>query len=331
MLLIFLFWMLFAIVFALAIGAIYLIVSIINKAANKRKTSLRPYIIVWATLSITWLGIMVYGHLIGRWELEVKNYDLNLPPDQLPEAFDGYKIVHFSDLHLDGWQNNPEKLENLVSQINKSNADIVCFTGDIVSYDYHELETMMPILSRVYARSGVYSILGNHDYAYFRHGISDEQRQALTDTLIMKQQEMGWRVLLNENLQLHKGNDSIALAGSENQSYGLGRRIQSGDIKKTLDGISEEEFTILLTHDPSQWGHDIKDSTAVDLTLAGHTHAWQINICGFTPAEFLFSESSGWYHYNRQHIYVSVGLGGTLRFRVGATPEIAVITLRRLK
>lgn len=326
--LIFLFWLLFALIFALAIGIIYLIVIVINKAANKRKTGMRPYIIVWATLSLTWLGIMIYGHLVGRWELEVNDLRLYLPQGQLPQSLREYKIVHFSDLHLDGWQGHPDKLQNVVDAINAQDADLVCFTGDIVSYDFHELEPMMSILSQVHARDGVYSVLGNHDYAYFQRGLTDEQREALVDTLVMKQEEMGWHVLLNENRQIHHGTDSIAIVGCENQSYGFGSRIQRGDIAKALDGIDDNQFTILLTHDPSQWRNEIRDSTAVDLTLSGHTHAWQIHLWGFTPAEFMFKESAGWYHSNNQHLFVSVGLGGTLRFRVGATPEIAVITLR---
>lgn len=325
------YWFLFALGFAVLVGAVYMLVVAVNKFANRRRTVPRPYVIIWLTLSLTWLGIMIYGYFVGRWELDVRNFRINLYEDQLPDTFDGYKIIMFSDLHIDGWADHPGKLQHIVDEINRADADLVCFGGDLVSNNFHELTPMASILGGIKARDGVYAVLGNYDYARYSSRLKPELRQSLADTLVMEMQNMGWNVLLNDRVQIRRGNDSIVLVGMVTPPYGTDTLTQKDYLLDDLAGIDSTEFTVLLVHDPTIWRGMVRDSTSVDLMLSGHTPAWQLRVGGFTPAEFLSTQHAGWYHHNRQHIFVSVGLGSRMRFRIGAIPEIAVITLRNKK
>ena len=91
----------------------------------------------------------------------------------------------------------------------------------------------------------------------------------------------------------------------------------------------EKTFSILLTHDPSQWRKEVLPETDIPLTLSGHTHAMQLRLMGFTPSKWLYPECDGLYTQGKQYLYVNIGLGGTLPWRIGATPEITLITLRK--
>ena len=86
-------------------------------------------------------------------------------------------------------------------------------------------------------------------------------------------------------------------------------------------------FRILLTHDPSYWRNDIVNQTDIPLTLCGHTHAMQVRLFGITPAKLFYPECDGLYKEGNQQLYVNIGLGGTLPLRIGATPEITLITI----
>ena len=320
-----------SVLLALLPHIIYILAKLVGLAIHLR-ISYRPFGYAALVLVAVWILTAIYGNVYGRFRHEVKQ--VNLTFSNLPASFDGLRIVHISDLHLDGWVGHEEELQKRIDEINALQPDIICFTGDLVSLSPKELKPFIPILKQLRTnssnkRGAVYSVLGNHDYLpYTRIGL--RAREAAVKELIrMEREELGWKVLLNESDIIRRGNDSIAILGCENQSVGAHPVIQRGDLRKALKSVSDERFSLLLTHDPSQWRKEVVPETDIPLTLSGHTHAMQLRILGLTPSKWIYPECDGLYTEGNQHLYVNIGLGGTLPWRIGATPEITLITLKR--
>ena len=287
----------------------------------------RPFLWAGLILVTVWWGLYSYGHFWGRFRFEVKPVEYR--NSLLPPAFEGYRIVQISDLHMDGWAAHEAELSRVVQSVNDLQPDLIVFTGDLVSFNYHELESLGDTLARLRARDGVLSILGNHDYDPYEPGLSPRQRQALVDSLVRWQGErLGWRVLLNEHVVLRRGADSLAVIGVENQSCGVHQVIRRGRLTEAMAG-TEGMFRILLSHDPSHWRAEVLPETDIPLTLSGHTHAMQFRVLGFTPSRWAYPECDGRYDEGGQTLYVNIGLGGTLPTRIGATPEVTLFTLHR--
>ncbi len=284
-----------------------------------------PFVWTGVVLMCLWLAAYCYGHFVGRFLYEVKPFEYATP--QVPKAFEGYRIVHISDLHLGGWDGHTKKLKRVVDCINELQPDLVVFTGDLVSFDYREALPYTDILSSLRATDGVVSILGNHDYDPYARGLSDKERVEMLENLIDYERDtLGWRLLLNEHYVVHRGTDSLAILGVENQSRASFRAIQRAKLKEAMEG-TEGMFRILLTHDPTHWRDEVVGGTDIPLTLCGHTHALQMRVLGFTPCRWIYPECDGRYDEGEQTLYVNIGLGGTLPMRIGATPEITLTTL----
>lgn len=273
------------------------------------------------------LGYILYGATRGKEDFQIKEVTF-VSPD-LPEAFDGYRIVQLSDIHSGSWKGNGEALARAIALCNTCNADLAVFTGDLVNSHADEMKAYMPVFSQLKAKDGVYSVLGNHDYAAYRHWDSEAARQANIDTLIARENSMGWHVLMNENRIIRRGADSIALVGVENS--GNPPFPNRGDLPKALKG-TEGMFKVLLSHDPTHWRRNVLPETDIQLMLAGHTHDMQINVFGFSASRYIYPEHRGMYLEGNRGLYVNVGLGFVLfPMRLGAWPEITVITLRKNK
>ena len=283
----------------------------------------RPF--AWGSLALLalWWAVFLYGNRVGRFRSEVKSWEYAC--DSLPAAFEGYRIVHISDLHLDGWRGKREKLQRVIDRIQALEPDLIVFTGDLVSFDYHELAPFADMLASLHARDGVVSVLGNHDYAPYAPGLSPRERQAKVDSLAdMQRRVLGWNLLQNAHHIVRRGTDSLAVIGVENQSCGTHRIIRRGNLPLAMQG-TEGMFRILLSHDPSHWRAEVVGKTDIPLTLSGHTHAMQLRILGFTPSRWIYPECDGRYDEAGQTLYVNIGLGGTLPMRIGATPEITLL------
>lgn len=288
------------------------------------RVAYKPFLIASCVLVALSLCVFVYGYTAGRTHYEVKHVDLEFVT--LPQAFDGYRIVQISDLHLGLMHGCEDFLSAAVDEINSMNPDAICFTGDLVSGTHEEMDGLTPILQKLSAKDGVFSVMGNHDYAPYIE-MDDSLREKEISVLQERVRgELAWVLLLNQNMVIKRGNDSIAIAGVENQSYSFTRHLQYGDLKKALKGV-DGVFTVLLSHDPTHWRAEILPETDVPLTLSGHTHAAQIKIFGYTPASWVFKETDGLYEEDGRYLYVNIGLGGVVPFRLGATPEITVIDL----
>lgn len=316
-----------SVLLALLPHIIFILAKLMGMVAHFR-VSYRPFGIAALILVVVWVLTAIYGNVYGRFRHEVKQVQLTF--SNLPAAFDGLRIVHISDLHLDGWVRHEKELQQRVDEINALRPDIICFTGDLISMSPDELRPFVPILQQLH---GVYAVLGNHDYMPYSRSVSQRQREAdIRELVRMEREELGWTVLLNESDVIRRDGDSIAILGCENQSVGTHPVIQRGDLRKTIQSVASDSlltFSILLTHDPSQWRKEVLPETDIPLTLCGHTHAMQLRILGFTPSKWIYPECDGLYSEGQQHLYVNIGLGGTMPWRIGATPEITLITLKR--
>ena len=283
----------------------------------------------WISLipSLAVFGYVLFGAIEGKEHFQVKEVTF-ISPD-LPDDFDGYRILQLSDIHSGSWKGNADAIQEAVDISNRQQADLIVFTGDLVNSRASELLEFMPALSQLKAKDGVYSITGNHDYGTYVHWDSDADREANFRKLIEEEKRMGWDVLMNENRILHRGNDSIALVGVENS--GNPPFPDKADMPKAMKG-TEGMFKVLLSHDPTHWRRTVLPDTDIQLMLAGHTHDMQISVFGFSASQFIYPEHRGLYLEGGRGLYVNIGLGYVLfPFRLGAWPEITVITLKQEK
>lgn len=281
-------------------------------------------------LSFITFGFMWWGALINRYDINVNEVDVEIL--NLPESFEGYRVAQISDLHLGTYQKDTLFISTLVDSINNLDVDVVVFTGDIVNRTTNELAPFITTLSRIKARDGVYSILGNHDYGDYSDWASDEDKKANNDLMSDYQCKMGWNLLLNETRYLKRGNDSIAVIGVEN--VGDPPFKNYGSLKDAYPDLNDSTVKILLSHNPAHWEREISNHNErnIALTLSGHTHAMQISLLGISPASLRYKYWSGLYadDSNRQKLYVNVGVGTVaMPMRIGANPEITILKLKR--
>lgn len=248
--------------------------------------------------------------------------------NELPEAFDGYKIVHLSDLHVGTFKLYPQAMRNIVAKVNAEKADLIAFTGDLVNFDSDEIRYFRQELSELKAKDGVVSVMGNHDYLMYINFKNDSANIGHIKNLQTEQKNAGWHLLLNENIPVHRGNDSIYIVGSEND--GEKPFPSRGDLNAALNGLPKSCFKILLTHDPSQWRKKVLPLTDIQLTLSGHTHAGQVKILGHSLSEIKYKEWNGMYYEGKRALLISSGVGEALvPFRLGAWSNIDVVVLKR--
>lgn len=283
--------------------------------------------IIWLPFAAGAIYIIMYGFIVGFGKLEVKHLDLYF--DDLPEAFDGYRIVHFSDAHVGSFQYDKKSiLQRDIDSINAQKADMVVFTGDIQNMQPDELLPVMPLLSKVKAKDGVYSVLGNHDYSIYIDATEDVKKANIKAT-VDREQQMGWTVLRNDNRVIRRNADSLVIAGEENGGRKPSPKL--ADLEKSLHGVGKGAFIVMLQHDPNVWQEKIVPDGRAQLTLSGHTHAGQVSVFGLRFTQLTAHNDYGLYNQDRQQLYVTSGLGGVVAMRFGATAEIAVITLHKTK
>lgn len=269
--------------------------------------------------------IVIYGSTLGFSTVAVRHVEYSSP--QLPKAFDGYRIVHISDFHIGTYDDSRKHiLQKAVDSINAQKANMVVFTGDLQNREPHELYPYASLLSSIKAKDGVYSVMGNHDYADYIKADDIKRAANLRETQRMER-SFGWHLLLNDHATITRDSSHIIIAGMEND--GNGKHFpQKGDIKKTLNGVSDHDFIIMLEHDPTSWRRKILPQSSAQLTLSGHTHATQFKLFGWSLASMIYTEWGGMYYDNERAINVSTGLGAFLPFRFGVPGEVVVITLK---
>ena len=275
---------------------------------------------------------LLYGMYRGKYNYKVLSYNLEF--EDLPDAFDGFKITQISDIHS-GSFDNQTKVQYGVDLVNQQKSDLVLFTGDLVNNRADEIKPWIKIFNKIKAEFGVFSILGNHDYGDYMRWESPAAKRKNMEDLYDAHNEMGWDLLLNESRFIEKDGDRLAIIGVENWGSGFKK---AGDLNKALNKVSEKDFKILLTHDPSHWeAQVIPHPFKIHLTLSGHTHGMQFGIeipgiIKWSPAKWRYKQWAGVYSEKNQYLNVNRGFG-YLAYpgRVGMWPEVSVITLSKSK
>jgi predicted MPP superfamily phosphohydrolase len=271
----------------------------------------------------------IYGMVKGAFDYKIHTVKVVLP--NLPEAFNGLKIVQISDIHSGSFVST-NHLKQAVKLINEQQADVVFFTGDLVNDRATEMDMHIQTLSEIKAPMGVYSTLGNHDYGDYAKWDSVEEKVKNLESLKKVHATLGWKLLMNEHIVLKREDAEIAVIGIENWGANLNFP-KYGDLKKAYAGAEKYPVKLLLSHDPSHWTAQVREEYKnIDITFSGHTHGFQfgIEIPGFrwSPSQYVYKQWAGLYQQEKQYLYVNRGLG-FLGYpgRVGILPEITVMEL----
>ncbi len=324
-------WMIFTFLSVYLPKCIYVLFSLVSKIPMlfHRKR------IKWLSASGGVIGLLLFvalwwGALINRFNIDVNEVVIEI--EDLPDRFDGYRIAQISDLHVGTFGTDTGFTSRLVDRVNEQNADVIVFTGDIVNSVSDELIPHAPVLGRLKATDGVYSILGNHDYGDYSVWPSAEAKSANLMRLDSLQRDMGWNLLRNEYSIIRRGNDSIVMIGVEN--IGDPPFHTYGSLLNSYPELNDGMTKILLSHNPAHWTDSIAENPLMNipLTLAGHTHAMQIEVAGMSPAVFRYPTWGGLYKSKStgNQLYVNIGAGTVgMPARIGATPEITILTLKK--
>ncbi|NVM62795.1 hypothetical protein FHW88_001071 [Mucilaginibacter sp. SG538B] len=270
-----------------------------------------------------------YAMLKGKYDYKLHKTTLYF--DDLPDAFDGFTITQLSDIHS-GSFDNTEAMQRGIDLAKAQKSDLFVFTGDLVNNAASEIEPYIDRFGQIKAPYGQFSILGNHDYGDYIHWDNMQEKAANLDKLKQHHKALGYRLLLDENVTIEKGGQSISLIGIQNWGRGF---IQIGDLNKALQGVPPDAFKILLSHDPTHWEEQVRyNPTTIHLTLSGHTHGAQfgVEVPGFrwSPVKYRYVDWAGLANEKNRYLYVNRGFG-FLAFsgRLGIWPEVTVIELKK--
>jgi predicted MPP superfamily phosphohydrolase len=274
-------------------------------------------------------GAFLYGMIRGKYDYRVHRQTLSF--DDLPPAFDGFTITQISDIHSGSFDNRAA-VQRGIRLAQSQNSDLFVFTGDLVNNVAWEIEPWLEDFSRLRAPYGQFSILGNHDYGDYIKWDSAEAKDTNLEKLKAHHKTLGYRLLMDEHIELEKSGQKIVLLGVQNWGRGF---IQLGDIDKALEAVDPAAFKILLSHDPTHWEEKVRyNPTTIHLTLAGHTHGAQFGVesdrLRWSPVQYRYLDWAGLAREKDRYLYVNRGFG-FLAFsgRLGIWPEITVITLKR--
>lgn len=290
-------------------------------------------VLSWIGIIISGLAgtILIYGMTIGKNEVLTKQIELQFK--NLPESFDGYKIAQISDIHL-GNLTSKSVLEKTLYDLTINNPDLILFTGDLVNNFSKEVEGWTSLFTDINSNGKSFSILGNHDYGNYSNWEDENDKIDNFNSIVNAHKEFGFQLLRNESFKLYSGKDSIYLVGVEN--WGHPPFPQYANLKESLSGISDEDFTILMTHDPAHWEAKIEGKRNIELTVSGHTHGlqWGIKPAGipFSLSYFVRKNWGGLYKSSDSYLYVNTGLGTIgMPYRIDIPAEITLFTLKRVE
>jgi predicted MPP superfamily phosphohydrolase len=282
-----------------------------------------------ALTSIPFVSFL-YGITIGKYNFRVLNETLSF--SDLPDAFDGFKILQFSDLHS-GSFDSFEDVERGFAMIKEQAADLILFTGDLVNDVESEVVPYKGLLKDLQAEYGKFSVLGNHDYSEdFNLFPDEESKRKNFEAIHQHHADVDFHLMNNVNHKIEKDGDHIRLIGVENWGNGF---IQEGDLDKAIVGCEPNEFSVLMSHDPTHWEQKVlPNDKHIHLTLAGHTHGMQMGVeignFQWSPIQYFYKRWAGLYQELNQYLYVNRGFGFIgFAGRVGIPPEITVITLKK--
>ena len=324
----------FMMVFSMSILTFFFIISGLRLIFYAFWLPTRNKKIFWCGASICMLFFIysLYCIFVTRTDYMVKQVDLKY--DKLPEAFDGYRIVFISDIHIGSMPNAVSQLTEVSGMINSLDADVVLFGGDMVNIYASELDSdVLSVLSSIKSEDGVFAVLGNHDTGSYIGGSTEELRIINSNDLDARMSCAGWTLLRDSTIYIKRGNDSIAITGIDYSEKLLEYKhefdqITDIDYSHLYSTLPDEIFNITVSHLPQLWYY-LCDNSFSDLTLSGHIHAMQCKIVSFSPASFMYDEYSGLYTREKGKLYINDGVGSVgFIARIGARPEITLIELK---
>lgn len=325
-------WINFAFMIIYIPKLIYVIFHFLNYLLNlvlKEKI----YLIRYAGALVAMFVVIVFAHgaFVNPKNVDVKTVEIKV--SGLPEAFDGYRIVQISDIHLGSWGGNHRYLKPAIKKINEQDGDLLIFSGDMVNNYSQEMPGWAPLFQEMNAKDGKFAVLGNHDYGDYSGWNSDEEKAQNLIEIKSNIRDFGFTLLLNEHVVIARDSSEIEIIGVEN--WGKPPFPKYGDLELALSETNPDLLKILISHDPSHWKAEVIGIPNVFLTLAGHTHAAQMafNMYGKlrSPSALFYNEWDGLYEKDGQYLYVNRGLGFTaIPVRLGvARPEVTLIILRK--
>jgi predicted MPP superfamily phosphohydrolase len=240
--------------------------------------------------------------------IEVRRHDVPLP--NLPEAFDGFTVLHLSDLHLDI---NPAFVDALIERVRPLAYDLCVLTGDYRAETFGPFETVLAGMERLrpHLRSDAYAVLGNHD----------------TIRIVPGMEAAGYRFLLNEYAEIKRNGSALYLAGIDDAHY-----YRMENYHRAAHDIPRHAVSILLSHTPEAYRHAAH--AGFDVMLCGHTHGGQICLPGgialLTDADSPRAFVRGPWRYHEMIGYTSAGAGCSIvDVRLNCPPEVTLHRLRR--
>lgn len=326
---VFLIWFFPRFILAIFLVVAYLFQLLASLLKKDYKTIKQRIVFIGLFMAFFIWGLIIYGIAFGKHNYEIEHVKIEF--ENLPKAFDGFRIAQISDLHLGSYRKPGNAIKGL-ELLKKQDFDLLVLTGDIVNNHYSEFLPYIEAFSSIKPKYGCYACLGNHDMGDYRKWYSSEKTDPGLDSLEVLLKHAGISLLRNQSVFLVQNEDSILLAGVDN--WGLPPFRARGDVNKAISGKDYKYFTVLLSHDPSHWAAQILPHHDVELTFAGHTHGMQMGIemgsYSWSPASMLYKHSKGLYFEKGFAIYVNPGYG-FIGFpgRIGMNPEITIIELKK--
>ena len=282
-------------------------------AAKKKR------IIVLAVVAAVLFALIIWA-VWGNTALELNTYTVS--SERLPEAFDGYRIAHVSDLHNTEIGKDNKKL---ITMLRESKPDIICITGDIIDSRHTDIEIALQFVKSAMEIAPCYYVTGNH-----------EARVSEYDELKAGMEAAGVVVLEDEKTKISLEGGEIMLIGVNDPSYQTDYLFGDAEtvMREKLSELNSDEdgFTVLLSHRPELF--EVYANSGVDLVLSGHAHGGQFRlpfVGGLVaPNQGLFPKyDAGLYTEENTNMIVSRGIGNSiLPFRFNNRPEVILIELK---
>lgn len=291
--------------------------------------------VVSAAFSLCFLTVLLYGSFITRTDYECTTTSLTYK--NIPESFDGYRIVFFADLHIGSLFDREREVDEVVSLINRQEADLVIFGGDLVYIRNSEITPKIKeSLKRIKSRDGVIFVEGNHDCGvYVRDTASYHVKDAERD-IIKTAESIGWTTLLDSTIYIRRLTDSISVSGVDfsfltKQYHHTFHGSFEYNATRMYSSCKKGDFNLTISHMP-QLVDKLFNTGYPSLILSGHTHAGQAAIITpyfrLSPSQLLYRRWSGLYRLPEGDLYITNGVGYVgFYIRIGAKPEISVIEL----
>lgn len=290
-------------------------------------------IVSWAgaVLAVIAFVSILFGIVNGKTNLKITRR--TVPSSSIPASFDGFKVVHISDLHLGSIPLSSHYPQKIATLINQQKADLILFTGDLINNVSSEAEPWIEVLRSMQCKKGKFAITGNHDYGEYVDWQSEDEWRSDQQKLKAIFEKTGFKLLENQGILIENNDEKIGILGVEN--WGIPPFPQYGNLQKALDDLDPTSYQILMSHDPSHWEEEVLSKTNIGLTLSGHTHGFQFGIMlngkfQWSPVQYKYPRWAGLYKENNQYLNITRGLG-YIGFpgRIGMPPEISVITLSK--